>query len=138
MNKRVFIFWLIAGLVGLCVSGAQASEIHKPAKTMPVFGQGEKSHHLHCPLNNHMHPGDICPRVSEKNWSNPGLFHIGTDCGGLPYVPGPAKNLFQGKPDAVLLPAAANVLPPAGLVQARSQVPVFQPPDTPERPPRFI
>ena len=84
MQKLVTISVLVAGIIFLVSSGAQASTAHSHhyEKAVSPFEKSEDRKVAQCELNYHQN-GHICPHNLNASQKEAGL-QIGVDCGGAP------------------------------------------------------
>jgi hypothetical protein len=84
MQKLVTVSILVAGIIFLVSSGAQASTAHSHhyEKAVSPFEKSEDQKVAQCELNYH-HNGHLCPHKLSASQKEAGL-QIGIDCGGTP------------------------------------------------------
>ncbi len=84
MQKLVTVSILVAGIIFLVSSGAQAStaHVHHYEKAVSPFEKGKNQGIAQCELKYHQN-GHICPYKLNAGQKEAGL-QIGIDCGGAP------------------------------------------------------
>ena len=138
MQKLVTVSILVAGIIFLVSSGAQAStaHVHHYEKAVSPFEKSEDRKVAQCKLNYHQN-GHICPHKLSSSPKEAGL-HIGVDCGGAPAGTTPLSSASAEGPlattslfDAYLAPGhPLQGIPPSALA--------FSLPDPFDHPPKAL
>ena len=137
MQKLVTVSILVAGMIFLVSSGAQASTAHSHhyEKAVSQFEKSEDQKAAQCELNYHQN-GHTCPHKLSASPKEAGL-QIGVDCGGAPAGTTPLSSASTEGPLATTSLFDAY-LAPGHLLQISPSAYAFYLPDPFDHPPKAL